>query len=478
MEQSPYLTLCISRNAVNFDVSLVSSKGNNGAQPDCECEQLIYKERRAHCEETCIVNKIQEKIVDLNKLLSLTLSNCKLTNLPDCFEVLRVKKLDISHNYLNDVPFCLINGLKCVEDLNVSYNVLTHFEIELKCNDRIETLNLSCNKVRMLPLWIFSSKCRNLKTFTCSFNRVTNNFKQQHINNKLQYVDFTNCMLMQEHLESVKLLPYLQTLRLGNESSKMPTNCFLNCDTLFLRPLWLESICKLDLQNLGISSLPNELSALCNLEEINLEKNSLNWLPESLTTMSKLCVLNISKNLISYLPKNMYQMNLKRFLASCNYLNSVPKQNSALIVLDVYDNCIDYVYEDINNVQFVDIDQNYYSGDNIVDYVNKRNGLRAVLNCGFRVDGIKVDEEKEPTERSFGSLDDSSCDNYGDEEDQQSLEEELWTVEKRPRSNDITTSDDEWIGTNLKKPLPKKMLLKSDTALNTEYESYFFVDVD
>lgn len=460
-------------NFVANDETNIADAAESKQNENDSANKLIFAEEMHTINEKCFINQLQQKI-DINKLITLTLTKCHLTYLPDCFEELRIIKLDLSHNDLTDVPSCLIKGLRRVQHLNLSYNSLYNFETELMCLNCIETINLEYNKIRTCPTWIFSSKCTNLKSFIFNCN-LMRNCLQLAVCNHIESIQFSNCNLMQDHLSSFKTLPNLKCLQLGNLNDIYlikKFNSFLNCDVLFIKPIWQHTLLILNLQYLNISFLSNDLCNLTNLKELNLMGNRISWLPETITNMKCLEILNISENMITFLPSDLCKLNLKSLLAANNAIDYIPQLNDNLEVLDLYCNHIDTLLESFKKVKLIDLDDNYCSGDEIFDYQRKKCNLRTILNIYGRTDGVKIEN---------CSSSNSSDNSYVPEEDlSEGLcyyyindEQEVWDVEKvTPNHSDVTPSDDEWIEPRCSRKEPMKIV---DVVYD---DDYYFCDAD
>ncbi|CAA3006020.1 plant intracellular Ras-group-related LRR 6-like [Olea europaea subsp. europaea] len=153
----------------------------------------------------------------------------------------------------------------------------------------------------------------------------------------------------------------------------------------------LGTICKLDLSNNNLQSIPESLTArLLNVVVLDVHSNQLKSLPNSIGCLSKLKVLNVSGNLLQSLPRtiencrsleelnanfNMLSqlpdtigfelLNLKKLSANSNKLIFLPHSTSHLTNLRVLDarlNCLRSLPEDLENLinlQVLNISQNF-----------------------------------------------------------------------------------------------------------------------
>ncbi|GAA0173527.1 scaffold/adaptor protein [Lithospermum erythrorhizon] len=80
----------------------------------------------------------------------------------------------------------------------------------------------------------------------------------------------------------------------------------LSLESLVRPSLNLGSICKLDLSNNNLQSIPESLIArLLNVVVLDVKSNQLKTLPNSIGCLSKLKILNVSGNHIQSLPKTI-----------------------------------------------------------------------------------------------------------------------------------------------------------------------------
>lgn len=165
----------------------------------------------------------------------------------------------------------------------------------------------------------------------------------------------------------------------------------MSLDSLPTPSLNLGSICKLDLSNNNIQSIPESLIArLLNLVVFDVHSNQLKSLPNSIGCLSKIKVLNVSGNLIESLPKTIENCrsleelncnfnklsklpdtigfeltNLKKLHINSNKLVFLPHSTShltSLLVLDARLNCLRSLPEDLENLtnlQVLNVSQNF-----------------------------------------------------------------------------------------------------------------------
>lgn len=469
----------------NFDNEIDQQEKNNG-------KKLIFEEQMHGDDNNCFIKEIKTNEYNLNKINSLTLTNCGLSFIPDCFEVLRLKQLNLSRNCLKDIPFCLINGLKTIEHLNISYNYLKHFDIEIKCANHLISLDLESNNLSTFPIWTTTTKCLQIKSINFKNNPMVNFAEIFEINNKIEIAIVANCKLLQRNLICLKKFPCLREFYLGNQECRNE-NFFENVDFLFLNPpIWQKTITLLDLQNLNMTVLPEEWEPFRNLKQLNVAGNYLSILPISLTRLPYLETLNISRNCLSYLQNEFANTNLKICLAAFNNFESVPplpQQN--LIQLDLYANLIEEIGSDFTFtcIEGLDFEQNYCDGNVVDDYVNKKNKMRTILNANDRLDGLKIVHTiSEDQQSNSSSNSEFCCEDYDDvimkKVDCCDFVDNNEEIEWKTQSNsswisDVTISDDEWNGNYyIRKKKGNDRQTKKPPHLNCDYDWYYFIDAD
>ncbi|KAJ7979383.1 Plant intracellular ras-group-related LRR protein [Quillaja saponaria] len=165
----------------------------------------------------------------------------------------------------------------------------------------------------------------------------------------------------------------------------------LSLESLPNPTLNLATICKLDLSNNNLQSIPESLTArLLNMVVLDVHSNQLKSLPNSIGCLSKLKVLNISGNSIEFIPKTIENcrsleelnanfnklsklpdtigfelINLKKLSVNSNKLVFLPRTTSHLTSLRVLDarlNCLRSLPEDLENLinlEILNVSQNF-----------------------------------------------------------------------------------------------------------------------
>ncbi|CAL5418871.1 unnamed protein product [Camellia sinensis] len=217
------------------------------------------------------------------------LSWCKLRILPEDFgKIHGLTTLDLSHNHLEvlygkqSIPDS-IAGLKKLQELNVSSNLLKSLPDSIGLLINLKVLNVSGNKLTSLPLSI--GRCRSLVELDTSFNNI------RYLPSNVWY-GLVNLRKLSIHLNKIQTLP--------------PSIC----------EMW--SLTYLDAHFNELSGVPYAIGRLANLEVLNLSKNfsAFTVLPESFGELLNLRDLDLSNNQIRALPdtfgwlENLNKLNL------------------------------------------------------------------------------------------------------------------------------------------------------------------------
>ncbi|KAK8543064.1 hypothetical protein V6N13_136393 [Hibiscus sabdariffa] len=165
----------------------------------------------------------------------------------------------------------------------------------------------------------------------------------------------------------------------------------MSMDSLPRPSLNLTTICKLNLSNNNLQSIPESLTArLLNVVVLDVHSNQLKRLPNSIGCLSKLKTLNVSGNLLQSLPKTIENcrsleelnanfniltklpesigfdlIHMKKLSVNSNKLVFLPRSITHLTYLRVLDarlNCLRALPEDLENLinlQVLNVSQNF-----------------------------------------------------------------------------------------------------------------------
>ena len=231
------------------------------------------------------------------KLHKLSLSNCSLRKLPNTFEVFEhLEELDISHNPLSDAFVGLLNPLKSLEYLDMSYCDLGYVGNNTFAQmTSLKKLILSGNKLHTLEAGLF----RNLS--------------------RLAILELNNCDL-KTPVDPIVFGDRVNTniieLKLSGNPLEVPTE-------VPLLPNQLAGLELLDLSNCNITRLHDRVfHNLQNLTQLNLSGNKLSAgeLFKSLRNLKKLEHLDVSNNSLNII--RIQDLNRNPKLLSLNLIGN------------------------------------------------------------------------------------------------------------------------------------------------------------
>lgn len=222
----------------------------------------------------------------LPKLHKLSLSNCSLRRLPNAFDIFEnLEELDISHNPLSDAFVSLLNPLRSLEYLDMSYCGLGYVGNNTFAQmTSLKQLILSGNELHTLEEGLFANLTR------------------------LESLELNNCDL------KIPLDPKVFSNRLSTNiiELKLSGNPLIVPDEGSLLPTQLSDLEILDLSNCGISHLnENIFAATNNLTQLNLSGNPISGV-ENLSSLKKLHALehiDLSNNNLRTINPTVFKAN-------------------------------------------------------------------------------------------------------------------------------------------------------------------------
>jgi adenylate cyclase len=277
------------------------------------------------------------ELYKLQGLLSLKLSNNKLTTVPSYFGQYRsLRSLNLSSNSLTDFPPAL-RELTTLVDLDISFNSISSWG-DISSLVNLERLWATNNKLSG-PCDPSISALANLREIDARFNSITN-------------------------IDIVSQLPRLEALMLGHNSisqfegsfqclrvlflnhnpvtnfdlnAPVPTLSVLNLasaklarlpDSLFIK---LSGLTKLTISKNHFVSLSPNFGLLSKLEYLSIAKNELSRLPSEIGRLTELRYLDVRENNLSVLPAEIwYARRLETLNVSSNVLADFPKPGPPL----------------------------------------------------------------------------------------------------------------------------------------------------
>lgn len=261
----------------------------------------------------------------LSQLETLSLAQNNLAHICD-FNLRQVKYLNLSQNSVEFFVTHEDDQLYSLEILDLSHNKLLYFPIVPKMN-RLQYLHLQNNVLGSLTLEaVMVSETNALYAEIVKERTLRKNYL--HANWRLMplvYMDLSFNHFTSFPLETLSLLPFLETLHFGyNCLQSIKWNIRNDNDSGYVRQLFFHSLKHLDLQSNGLAYIsPFFLKALTRVETLNLQDNSVqpcaydeNSLSEwrinptscaKIGQIKTLKHLNLRKNCIKILPLNTFQ---------------------------------------------------------------------------------------------------------------------------------------------------------------------------
>ncbi|KXT14282.1 hypothetical protein AC579_1269 [Pseudocercospora musae] len=280
---------------------------------------------------------------ELNKLqglLSLKLSNNKLTTVPSYFgEYRSLRSLNLSSNSFTEFPDAL-RKLTTLVDLDISFNqVSTLGNIATLTN--LERLWATNNKLSG-PFDASLSALGSLREIDARFNSISNIDVLSQLpklealmlghNSVSQFEGSFHCLkvLFLNHNPVTNFdlnspVPTLSVLNLASAKlSRLP-------DALFMK---MSGLTKLTISKNHFVSLSTHFGLLSKLEYLSIAKNELSRLPAEIGRLTELRYLDVRENNLSMLPPEIwYAKRLETLNVSSNVLADFPKPGAPLPAL-------------------------------------------------------------------------------------------------------------------------------------------------
>ncbi|KAI9888602.1 MAG: cysteinyl-tRNA synthetase [Vezdaea aestivalis] len=269
----------------------------------------------------------------LRHLISLKMSNNRLTKLPDSFKSFTdLRTLNVSSNFISEFPE-FICSLTSLQHLDISFNVIRKLPENVRKLVNLETL-AATNNCFTGPFPDSFASFEKLKEIDMRYNALTN------INVCSQLPLLEQLSVTHNQISSFKGSFYkLRSLTLSHNpvtsfvlEAPVPTMTKLNIGyaklsefkgNLFERMPNLESLI---LDKNHIPSLPQQIGRLQKLEHLSLARNPLQSLPAEIGCLQRLRVLDAREANLRKLPPEIWCMtHLDTLNLSSNVLETFPK---------------------------------------------------------------------------------------------------------------------------------------------------------
>ena len=277
------------------------------------------------------------EIYKLSGLVSLKLSNNKLTGVPQYFgKYHALRSLNLSSNSLTEFPNEL-RELNTLVDLDVSFNQIQNLG-DLSSLENLERLWATNNKLSG-PFEESFTKLENLREIDARFNSITNiDVVSQLPGLEMLMLGHNSISQFEGTFTKLKVL-FLNHNPVTNFDLSMPvpTLSVLNLasaklarlpDALFTK---MSGLTKLTISKNHFVSLSGHFGLLSKLEYLSIAKNELSRLPVEVGRLTELRYLDVRENNLSMLPSEIwYAKKLETLNVSSNVLSDLPKPGAPL----------------------------------------------------------------------------------------------------------------------------------------------------
>eukprot|EP00026_Physarum_polycephalum_P000022 Phypoly_transcript_00022.p1 GENE.Phypoly_transcript_00022~~Phypoly_transcript_00022.p1 ORF type:complete len:3281 (-),score=556.54 Phypoly_transcript_00022:159-8669(-) len=231
---------------------------------------------------------------------TLKANSLSLSTLPSAvYNLANLKTLDITKNYLNQMP------------------------IQLSALTSLVKLRMEENQILFLTdpvTYIMSQALTNLKELNLDTNLISVIPESFALFSQLEILSLRNNKLT-EFANPICSLPNLRVLRLsGNTLTKMPTT------SVKFSQLHILDLCKT-----GLANLPHSLTVLPSLKELHLSDNLLGSLPLGFSELTSLEILALDGNRLTEFPASILSLTSLRSLnLNNNDIASLPNEIGTL----------------------------------------------------------------------------------------------------------------------------------------------------
>lgn len=298
------------------------------------------------------LTSLPDSIGNLIKLQRLPLQNNQLTSLPERIgKLTNLQSLILDHNRLTSLPHS-IGNLKNLKSLYISENQLTSLPESMKNLTNLNQLQATRNPLLVLPEAAMRIIRRLKKEETSArptiyIDQIISQIDAQIIEDLGELVGEKIPLdrKVKEDTFGYNIVGEKIILGLSNKELTSLPESIVN----------LKNLQALYLQNNQLTSLPDSIGNLTNLEKLNLENNLIRSLPESLGNLKNLEYLHLEGNQLTSLPKNLGKLaNLRTLDFRKNQLTSLPDEIVNLtklrsLILD--NNHLTFLPENLGNLK-------------------------------------------------------------------------------------------------------------------------------
>ncbi|XP_047010321.1 leucine-rich repeat-containing protein 1 isoform X1 [Ictalurus punctatus] len=323
--------------------------------PLWRCNRHVETIDRRHCSLLYVPDDVYRYSRSLEELL---LDANQLRDLPkQFFQLVKLRKLGLSDNEIQRLPPEIANFMQLVE-LDVSRNDIIEIPENISYCKALQVADFSGNPLTRLP-----ESFAELRNLTClsindiSLQALPDNIGklvgelgayQRDLGAQGKGAFWTGCQSIAGHNHThsptmddlvMPVKPTTSVFGLGEEArvpGGSPQACLTNLVSLELRENMLtylpESLSQLhrleelDVGNNELYNLPETIGCLVSLKDLWLDGNQLSELPEEIGSMKNLLCLDVSENKLEHLPEEMAcLLSLTDLLVSQNLIDALPQ---------------------------------------------------------------------------------------------------------------------------------------------------------
>jgi len=280
------------------------------------------------------LKSLPDSIGKLTNLKSLNLYNNQLTTLPDSIgKLTNLTKLDLGNNQLTTLPDSIAK-LTNLKSLIISDNQLTTLPDFIGKLTNLTSLLFHSNRLTKLTnvigeltnLEVIGLADNQLTTLPYSIGKLTN-LRDLYLQNN-QLITFPDSISRLKKLEAL-FFDKNKFIEWPSQLNKLTELYALSIDTEFLDDLVRNRNnfpnLHLFLQDQNLTSLPDSIGKLANLDILDLSYNQLTILPDSIGKLTNLTELYLWRNQLTTLPDSIGKLtNLSNLDLSDNQLTTLP----------------------------------------------------------------------------------------------------------------------------------------------------------
>jgi Leucine-rich repeat (LRR) protein len=320
------------------------------------------------------ITRLPSTFVELSGLTHMNLSSNKFECLPEYFVLFtKLVELDLSGNQLRDIPTEFLGGLIFLQSLKASDNLLQSVPLCLIEFQGVHTLHFHGNPIMYIPGEL--GKLKNLKHLTFSLNKLEcmQNWRRNPV---LDYAPIAGHQIEvppSEVLISGQkcLFEFLRNVASSRRSKKAQLNLskasFWVSQCLAPRQsfeyfadclLQLYHLKLLNLHGNDIRIIPQEVSRMTSLMNLDVGGNRLSELPDSLSSLIHLSDLIVLPNVMLESPDRVIILQGSRALVSFYHSMSTANSERKIVMSDLQLPRIPKEALMIQNLLFLDLSRN------------------------------------------------------------------------------------------------------------------------